>query len=669
MKEERIHRLLDLWSPPPGSGEPIACVATSYTFEQEFFEGQCLGRFLGLDSVRGEDDPWACLIEEEERLNEVRVTAIIDRGEAPSKRNLRWDLLPAGVQGGLMHAKVTLLVWQNLVRIVIGSANLTPAGYRSQVETCAVLDADAKSEIPEPVFLEALEALRLIASTCPGDPMTSQPKQRVLASIDHASRVVRDLRLPSANRSAARLAVVVGSQGHPVLPEIKQVWSGAVPRWASVLSPFFDSGDRGSPAAVSLSEQLAQRGDRSVRFLLPASMTSERTIVYAPRAITTSLPADIDASFETFDTSDEEPRRLHAKAVVLESEGWVAGLIGSSNFTAKGLGLDSRPHLEVNLAIGARRGSEAAKALLALTPEGDVIAPAEVDWEKQEDEDEIERWAVPWGFSEILLEPGSEPSLIVRFEAKLLPRIWRICRPSGAVLLDSDMCDSDMMRTETVVGVGDDPLFWVQVYWKHGEDERSASWPINVTDPSKLPPPEELRNLSTDALLEVLASSRPVHEAIALLLRRSEASRHGLARDKLDPLLRYSETGQLLKRARRVSAALAGLQRRLERPAANVNALEWRLEGPLGPLAIADTLLREQKTEKRIHGEPGFILVELALTLSRVEWESTASVIGMNEVRPRVDRVLAALATKRKSLDIDQWLAAYVDRAFKVVNR
>src|SRR4051794_26515406 len=134
--------------------------------------------------------------------------------------------------------------------------------------------------------------------------------------------------------------------------------------------------------------------------------------------------------------------------------------------------------------------------------------------------------------------------------------------------------------------------------------------------------------------MEVLASSRPIHEAVVLLLRRTEKE-HGSARPELDPLRRYSETGQLLNRARRVSAALAGLQRRLERPAASEEALDWRLDGPLGPVAIARKLVAEQSDERNVPGEAGFVLAELALTLSRVDWGSTASIVGIDIVEAK----------------------------------
>ena len=39
---KRISKLLDAWIPPEKSGEPIGCLATSFTFDNEFFEDECL---------------------------------------------------------------------------------------------------------------------------------------------------------------------------------------------------------------------------------------------------------------------------------------------------------------------------------------------------------------------------------------------------------------------------------------------------------------------------------------------------------------------------------------------------------------------------------------------------------------------------------------------------
>ena len=48
-------KLLDAWTAPEGAGEPVGCIATSFTFDAVFFEEECLGRFLRLESDAVED--------------------------------------------------------------------------------------------------------------------------------------------------------------------------------------------------------------------------------------------------------------------------------------------------------------------------------------------------------------------------------------------------------------------------------------------------------------------------------------------------------------------------------------------------------------------------------------------------------------------------------------
>jgi hypothetical protein len=653
--------------PPAGVGDAIACVATSFTFEEEFFETQCLGRFLGLDSQRGEDDPWICLIEEEERLSEVRVTAIVDRGEGPGKRNLRWDLLTAGAPGSLMHAKVAVLAWQRLVRIIVGSANLTPAGYRSQVESCLVLEASPASAVPEIVFTGLLDAVRRLVSSTTGDGNAPGPKRRALQSLSDIGSLVTSFDLPqSPRRTDPLLAVTTSGFGGRPLRALREVWRGGVARSAFILSPFFDEDPSGNLTADALVDELAQRGPCQVTFVLPVNVGADRLAVRAPKSLSSALPPRIDASFEAFmPTGEEEPRRLHAKAVVLESDSWVAGLVGSSNFTAKGMGLSPRSHFEVGVAIGAPLASATGDAISALIPPGEPLDVSDVVWEPQDDEDEADRPILPWGFVECLLDPGPPSTVVVRFAPNELPAYWSIRLPSGRSLLDQASWRRGGSPVESRIDLGCERAFFLEVRWGDDSEGQITTWPLNVTEPTKLPPPDELRLLPVEALLSALASTRPVHEAVAEAIRQEEHRQNKRSLPaELDPLRRYSSTGQLLKRARRVSEALAGLQRRLERPAANLEALEWRLRGPFGPIAVAQKLLDEDATAGMVSGEPAFLLAELALTLSRVDWDRTATVVPRAEIDARVREVLDELRSLRESIHVDAWLAAYVDRAF-----
>ncbi len=148
-------RLLDHWSPPDGAGAPVACLATTFTFEADFVAQDCLSRFLSLSSVTGEGDrisSIAAVLEEEDRLSEAQVSLLVDRSSPAEKRNLRWDVLPVAVPGGLLHAKVVALLWERSARLVLGSANLTSAGYRRQVELVLAWELDEGCRVPRAVL-------------------------------------------------------------------------------------------------------------------------------------------------------------------------------------------------------------------------------------------------------------------------------------------------------------------------------------------------------------------------------------------------------------------------------------------------------------------------------------------------------------------------------------
>jgi hypothetical protein len=666
MSESR--KPLDDWLPPEGAGKALACLATSFSFEVDFFEQQCLGRFLGLDWKRdesGDVGDMAFLIEQEEKLAETRVSVIVDRNWAVEGRSLRWDLLPVGVKGGVMHAKVCLLVWEQLVRCTIGSANLTSAGYRCQLETQIVLDASAQDGPPSAVMAEAIEALRELANRAPGRAREPGPKQKALATLADAERRLAGFGERRPRRHEPRMAIVPGAPGRHVLDGIDAVWRGGPARLATVLSPFFDA--PGKDAAVSaLVDRLAGRGPSEVDFVVETEQLDSRVQIKAPESLVRSLPGRVRGHVRGLRRSPEdELRRLHAKAILLENDRHCALLMGSSNFTTAGLGLAPRGNLEVNIAIGAPIDSDAGDALGELIPGGALVALEEADWDPEPPDDEPEGPELPWGFAEALLDPLPAPTLRLRLEPRKLPPSWSVSEAGGAALVDSREWEDQGSPAELRVSLAGDSLpYFLQVWWTAEAGELSATWPVNVTDKAALPPPEELRNLPVDALLKALASVRPLHEGLSeALLGRVD----GTPVDELDALARNSGTGQLMRRAKLASQAFAGLRTRMERPAANEEALVWRLEGPFGPRAIADGLIEQAESGGAIAGETSFLLAELALTLSRVDWGKTGRLLpgGTRVARVHAKSTLAELRRLRPSEDEDARLAAYVERAFE----
>ena len=666
MNESR--KLLDAWLPPDNAGQPIACLTTTFTFDPDFFEGDCLSRFLGLSWKRGEGEDLAFLIDQEERLAEVRATVVVDRSLNPEGRSLRWDVLPVGLRGGVQHAKVTLLVWDRLVRVIVSSANLTTSAYRSNAEIAAVLDACEGSELPVPLFSDLLEGLGRLVNQSPAEGGRQGPKQRALETLRDAGQRISSFGLPERGPGDLRVSAVFCEPGRPALQQLDAVWRGGPARYAMVLSPFFDAEDGAQETVAGLMGRLAQRGDVALDFVVPVNTALGKTVVQAPAVLRSAAPNRAKVAFYTFKEESEDQRHLHAKAVLLENDEWAALLVGSSNFTQAGLGINAtRGNLEANLAFGVPAKSREARAFRKLFGVGESFDPATVEWEPLADDDTALGPALPWGFVGCLFEPGTNPALLVRLESGELPKAWRIEWPVGHKLLTSESWQASGAPAEArcPVTIKDAPPFVVEVHWEAGDSWAKAGWPVNVTEPGKLAPPEKLRNLPVEALIKALASTRPLPEAVADAIRRDSQAKDRATAAELDPLRRYSQTGQLLQRARRLAFALSGLQRRLEKPTSNVDALVWRLEGPFGPKALGEGLARESAVGGLLLGELDFLLAEIALTVKRVNWPAAAIGAASGAVADLVQAVIRSLDSLRKGVGLAPELRDYVEAAFR----
>ncbi|NVN97183.1 hypothetical protein HXX01_03050, partial [Candidatus Nomurabacteria bacterium] len=138
-KREGYGKILDCWSPPKDAGTPVGCLSTTYTFDPELYEEDCLSRFLQMKSDFNEDSV-TYLIEREERLSNISCAAVlVDKEHSNKRRNPRWDLISMRYRG-TFHPKVTVIYWSGCIRLMVGSANLTKAGYRENQEIFCVVD-------------------------------------------------------------------------------------------------------------------------------------------------------------------------------------------------------------------------------------------------------------------------------------------------------------------------------------------------------------------------------------------------------------------------------------------------------------------------------------------------------------------------------------------------
>lgn len=681
--DEGSRRLLEVWEPPPGAGDNIGCVATTFTFDPHFFEEDCLSRFLRLDTDPREDGA-AYLINREEKLAESKVCVLVDRSHADGSASARWDVVPVTVPNRIFHPKVSVLAWHNWIRVVVASANLTEPGYRRNQEAVAVLDFHDGGDVSVDLLTETLTFLERVSELAPGSATAPGPKARLLTLLRSLAEAVRPWRIqPLRPRESPQVVpIFVGpmeAYRNSALERLGRLMRdrGGPAHSARVLSPFFDeSPDEVYPATTELLGALTDRGSRYVEFLVPVEpLPDGQTRLRAPRSLV--QPGRKSAEFGVYPVSedvDKEVRPLHAKSVWLWNDRWHVYMIGSSNFTASGLGLPGRaPNVEANLAYVFPEDAKMVSLMeQTLPPLGDEIENLDVVlWEpvsESDGEGQSGQSVLPAGFEEALFEPEGGRGTLSLHLGRTLPSRWILTyRDDPEEIYSAERWRQ--AKSPTIVA-----LPWARPgvptalnvrWWDAHDQAQTAQWPVNVTDPSRLPPPDDLRNLSLETLIEILGSRLPLHEAVARAKQRGALV--GLeatdVRPEIDPLKRVQTETFLLQRTRRVAKAIEHLIENLNRPVVHEDALLWRLRGPVGPLALARALAEAAGSP----GEACFLLAEVALALRRVDVAKVAVGVGEERVRREVTSVKAEVEQMaRQHLqggEMPPGMAEYVSRA------
>jgi len=365
----KARRLLELWEPPQGF-RLASAVATTYELQADFLEEDLLPVALDLriPPARGRD----FRLELETALQDTEVSVFFHPGryQAGLRRSPRIDLvpLPEGRYPKL-HAKVVLLRYVNpavpgpenqIVRLVVGSANLTGPGYRSNIEVAAALqDAPGAEHEAATAVRDAVAWLEALVG-----PTT-----------DQVGRQFRDFKAVFASRPTPRRAQrlrfvgLPSADGFPAL-----VTTGDRAEQVTISSPFWPSGDDLSDVTTAL-RRLCGGHWKNVRLIGPADIDDHgaaRPVIPAGlvRALLASgarvevaaadpehgCSAPDDDSEGEFDEIAERrgppaggQRSLHAKALLVEGSVNTYLAVGSFNLTRKGLGLARGGNIEAGL--------------------------------------------------------------------------------------------------------------------------------------------------------------------------------------------------------------------------------------------------------------------------------------------------------------------------------
>jgi hypothetical protein len=650
--------LLDFWQKPANAGEPVALFATTFALDPDFFEQNCLARFLEVSSVNedtGSVDDIVASVELHELLQKTRVTVLADRSAPVQRTSLLWDLLSCKVDGALLHSKVTVLLWENATRVILGSMNLTSAGYRRQIELGLASDLGSECLFPPDVLRGIQRELTSYLRLVPGYDVAIPVFTRASETLALFGQRVG---LQRTERRKIRVTFAPTNSTTRPLARLDEAWVGGQPLYATHLSPFWDAQDR-----------TVLEGVRKLLSGRPARERSQHVaVVLGPRG-QTSFPrhlAETVDSVQQLKPPDSEMRTLHAKCLLLESRDWIAALVGSSNHTLAGLGFAKHPHREMNVWLGAPRSSKEGKALLDLIQLG---TPVDADAEEVEpkDEDETNLPSLPGCFELCrVVRPDDrspwELSLGIRTTSEM-PNDWSISLAGETPILTRRHWEARGALENTAVAMDQSSLpMSVLVRWAGCE----VPWAVVADDRLSLPPGPALSGLRAHQLLTALATGRSIGD---ILREEWETGLDRAGKNSgidLDPLKRLEVPGSLLRRGRELAASLSAMQRRLERQVITLETLNARLAGPLGPEFVARKVAEAHEAGEQTRPEALFTVAEIALTIGRVNWAHVVEHVDRQRGVAFVGRTLERLAAVRSQIGAEPVdIAAYADRAIK----
>lgn len=659
--------MLELWRPPANAGDPIGCLATTYTFRPGLFDEQCLARFLEIESEPDREE-LAFLLERENCLGSVYAGVLVDHTQAGVEHSLRWDVLPVRVRAGKQHAKLSLLAWSHHIRIIVASANLTEPGYRRNHEVATTVDL-TPDEADGDLLMQAITFLRDLIALVPGAQDDTPVVQRASAYLSQVERQAEAWKPPRRKTVVRRQlactlpAIESRTDARSSLAEVAGVCRqrGGSPHEAWVASPFFDVDDDSGRVAAALCKSMARGRTREIRFCVPASRDDSESAVprlAAPMAIATT-PLDYRGHvtvsiLPTFD-GDKNPRPWHAKMLALRGDSYTALMIGSSNFTCAGMGNASHRNAEANLVTVVERVAYAREAgtLEAIWSQmGPDVDPDAAEWLGSRPEFDEDEGAVspPAGFVSATYRAGDERTIVLRLDPARLPPEWRIhaCgRDARELLTRSAWAETDSSTVVALHWSPAQPPDRLLVSW----DGQEAFLPLNVEDAHQLPPPARLEQMSADDMLWILAAADP--SAAFRVWARAQEPSDSFDTDldsatplDLNPLRRFDLQATFLHRIRRRARILAQLRANLQRPVWGRQALEWRLRGMIGVQALADRLVREVAANAEMADEALLTLADFLIVLREVDYTPSAGCLSKPEFDEEFRPFLSDLADR-----------------------
>lgn len=606
-----------------GIGQPVACLATTYEFHAGFFETELLARFLGQQLDNSENE-FQFIFERELALATTAVTVLVDVDKFDAgQTTLSWDQVPIAVPGGIQHSKLALLVWENFIRLIVASANLTVQGYRKNREVFAALDFfDDGESVPLEMLVDALDFLHLLSGWSRGLPAASD---RLRAAIEGVRRQIRGWEYaPGAFKPRERphVRLILGHPRQNAVParspleQLLSFWPTNRLEQVTVVTPFVGQDGTGDDLVLERLLELPASRDTKGWLVVPELPQGEHA-----KRLAVPIPANFGRHWNRIfrerggahvvpvplaDDRIDRNRNLHSKAVLLQGDKYDVLMVGSSNFTPHGQGVGVY-NCEANLAFQDTTHFKHGKLTLESRLDLDHL------WEEAVDVEDVD-WLSPDKPNEDT--PGNKVSLPLFFASASYsqrtgiirvqldqnqpkPNNWSISLAGEKRTDAPSLFSHEQLQPDATVLEHSMPepargahLVALRVCWKDAEEkEHESRLPISVEDKADILPATDALHLSVDTIIDCLLRGRDPRPKGPPNGGNGNGGNGPRPDWTLDSLRAVDTSGYLLYRVRRLGRALEAMARRINKTPLTPHAMRYRLiHDPLGPVRLATSI-------------------------------------------------------------------------------
>ena len=630
-----------------GVGEPVACIASTFEFDAGFFETELIPRFLGLTFDHTENE-LTFLIEREEKLAQTSTAVLVDIHKVdPGQTTLRWDQVPIAVPGAqsIQHSKIVLLVWEKLIRVIIGSANLTRPGYRRNREVFAALDFyDDAESVPG---LVAEDTIGLLERILGWSRVPDATRQRILDTLTVARNKLSGWATMPADfrpreKPKVRLVATCPAAGNAgpasAIDQVLSLWGSRSVSQVTVFTPFVGQSDGGGDKVVQRLSMMprsrdcvgwlvaprrpAEADDPVIRVGLPESFGKAWSDAFRTRGGERIL-----ALPEFVKGIDKVKRPLHSKLLSLANDQHHFLMMGSSNFTPHGMGVGVF-NVEANLLFEDVAADAWDRLELPISWD-DWRPKCELQWDQQYAPAEdctdkaamLSRFFVCASYSQVtgVLKVTLDRSVpepvewTIQLKGLDKEELVLFRHATGTALTELTYIFAEGSRAASLTAL--------LIEWQDSElqTRQAARLIVSIERKEDLAASNHLAALGVDAMIDCLIHGRSLAEWQEGQLNRSTP---GVSlNEALDSLRSVDTSSYTLYQVRRFGRAMSGMCERMERVVLVPEAVRYRLfSDPLGPLSLGKALTASENagTLAAMSGEHRlFLLAELLLSVAQ----------------------------------------------------